>query len=54
MANSTLSWWGGFLASRRGSLVISPNPFYSTLDEKTNDLLQAKYFKLSNSEFLNR
>jgi Glycosyl transferase family 11 len=52
MANSTLSWWGGFLASRRGSQVISPNPFYSNLDEKTNSLLQAKYFKLASSEFL--
>ena len=53
MANSTLSWWGGFLAARRGSHVISPDPFYLRLDEKTNDLLQAKYFKPSKSEFVN-
>lgn len=53
MANSTLSWWGGFLASRRGSHVISPDPFYLRLDEETNDLLQAKYFKTSKSEFVN-
>lgn len=52
MANSTLSWWGGFLAARRGSHVISPNPFYSSMDEKTNGLLQAKYFRLSKSEFV--
>ena len=52
MANSTLSWWGGFLASRRGSKVISPNPFYSDLDENTNGLLQARYFQPSNSEFI--
>lgn len=52
MANSTLSWWGGFLASRRGSDVISPNPFYSDLDESTNGLLQARYFQPSNSEFI--
>ena len=52
MANSTLSWWGGFLAARRGSHVISPDPFYSRLDEKTNDLLQAKYFNPSKSEFV--
>lgn len=52
MANSTLSWWGGFLASRRGSEVISPNPFYSDLDDRTNELLQARYFHPSNSEFI--
>jgi hypothetical protein len=53
MANSTLSWWGGFLASRRGGVVISPSPFYSKLDEETNSKLQTKRFTVSSSEFVN-
>lgn len=52
MANSTLSWWGGFLASMRGSQVISPNPFYLNFDETMNGLVQAKYFQPSQSEFV--
>jgi len=28
MANSTLSWWGGLIASSRGSMVISPEPWF--------------------------
>lgn len=27
-ANSTLSWWGGFLAQSRGADVYIPNPFF--------------------------
>ena len=28
MGNSTLSWWGGFLAKMNGATVIQPEPFY--------------------------
>jgi hypothetical protein len=28
MANSTLSWWGGYLASKNGARVHFPDPFY--------------------------
>jgi len=51
LANSTLSWWGGFLASNRGKIVYSPSPFYK--DEfKNDDLLQYYKFTKVSSEFL--
>jgi hypothetical protein len=51
LANSTLSWWGGFLASNRGKIVYSPSPFYK--DEfKNDDLLQYYKFTKVSSMFL--
>jgi len=51
LANSTLSWWGGFLASNRGKIVHSPSPFYKN-DFKNDDLLQYYKFTKVSSEFL--
>ena len=51
LANSTLSWWGGFLASNRGKTVYSPSPFYKD-DAKNDDVLQYKKFTKVNSIFL--
>jgi hypothetical protein len=51
LANSTLSWWGGFMASNRGKVVYSPSPFYKD-DFKNDELLQYKKFTTVNSEFL--
>ena len=51
LANSTLSWWGGFLASNRGKIVYSPSPFYKD-DYKNDELLQYKKFTKVTSEFL--
>jgi hypothetical protein len=51
LANSTLSWWGGFLASNRGKNVYSPSPFYKD-DFKNDDLLQYYKFTKVSSKFL--
>jgi hypothetical protein len=51
LANSTLSWWGGFLASNRGKIVYSPSPFYKD-DYQNDELLQYKRFTRVNSQFL--
>jgi hypothetical protein len=51
LANSTLSWWGGFVASNRGKNVYSPSPFYKG-DHKNDELLQYKKFTKVKSEFL--
>ena len=51
LANSTLSWWGGFLASNRGKIVYSPSPFYKD-DYKNDEVLQYKKFTKVKSEFL--
>ena len=51
LANSTLSWWGGFLASNRGKAVYSPSPFYKD-DAKNDEVLQYKKFTKVDSIFL--
>jgi hypothetical protein len=51
LANSTLSWWGGFLASNKGKTVYSPSPFYRDSD-KNEDVLQYHKFSKVNSDFL--
>lgn len=51
LANSTLSWWGGFLASNNGKAVFSPSPFYKN-DLESEEHLQYKRFTRVNSEFL--
>lgn len=51
LANSTLSWWGGFLASNSGKIVYSPSPFYKD-DYKNDEVLQYKKFTKVKSEFL--
>jgi hypothetical protein len=51
LANSTLSWWGGFLASNRGKVVFSPSPFYKN-DLKSDELIQYKRFTRVTSKFL--
>jgi len=51
LANSTLSWWGGFLASNRGKVVYSPSPYYKG-DTENDHFLQYYKFTKVNSEFL--
>lgn len=51
LANSTLSWWGGFLASNRGKTVYSPSPFYKD-DAKNDDVMQYRKFTKVDSKFL--
>jgi hypothetical protein len=51
LANSTLSWWGGFLASNRGKMVLSPSPFYKN-DLESDERMQYKKFTKVTSEFL--
>lgn len=51
LANSTLSWWGGFLAANRGNRVYSPSPFYKN-QPQINLVMQYKKFISVDSEFL--
>ena len=51
LANSTLSWWGGFLAANRGKQVYSPSPFYKS-DVQSNPTMQYKKFIKVDSVFL--
>jgi len=51
LANSTLSWWGGFLAANQGKQVYSPSPFYKN-DLKNDREMQYKKFIKVDSVFL--
>jgi hypothetical protein len=33
-ANSTLSWWGGYLCHKRGGFMVIPDPFFDELGER--------------------
>lgn len=33
-ANSTLSWWGGFLCHKRGGFMVIPDPFFDELGKR--------------------
>ena len=50
MGNSTLSWWGGFVASNAGAEVIFPEPFYLA-DTSINEVLKYSKFIKSESSF---
>jgi hypothetical protein len=43
ISNSTLSWWGGFMAAKRGSKVVIPRPFYLN-SEGLNDVFEFRLF----------
>lgn len=51
MSNSTLSWWGGFLAAHNGSSVVQPSPFYRSVEGFT-DQLNYRLFNLQKSVFV--
>ena len=43
MGNSTLSWWGGYLAGLRGAEVIFPHPFFANNYDITEKLCQPNF-----------
>jgi hypothetical protein len=45
IANSSLSWWGAWLARHDGQIVIGPDPWFSGRDE-TPDLFPANWIAL--------
>ena len=51
-ANSTLSWWGGFLARSRGAEVHIPNPFFREFHPEPKLSFAYPNFQLMNSHFM--
>lgn len=45
-ANSTFSWWAGFLGERPGHVVIAPRPWLTQSDIDTRDLLPKNWLTL--------
>jgi len=53
VANSTFSWWGGFLALGKKAEVIIPRPFFASKDLETNGAFKFPGFVEKPSSFLN-
>jgi mRNA-degrading endonuclease HigB of HigAB toxin-antitoxin module len=51
-ANSTFSWWGGFLAIASGAEVIIPKPFFKSAELETNGAFKYPGFIETFSSFL--
>ena len=51
-ANSTLSWWGGFLSSDAGGKVIIPNPFFRNLPKPPLEAFNYPGFGIHQSSFI--
>jgi hypothetical protein len=50
LSNSTLAWWGGFIASKRGASVIIPRPFYIDTEE-LNSVFEFRLFSPKPAKF---
>lgn len=50
LSNSTLSWWAGFVAAKRGAKVIIPSPFYLNFESK-QELIQFHLFSPATAFF---
>ena len=50
LSNSTFSWWGGFLASRRKARVLLPSPFFKS-DALVGEAFTSEYFQSLSSKF---
>jgi len=51
-ANSTLAWWGGFLAQNNGAEVHIPEPFFLNVVPDSKNAFHYPGFKLKKSEFM--
>jgi len=51
-ANSTLSWWGGYLANKAGSTVVLPQPWFLNWHEEVGDAFYFPGSKLLSSDFI--
>ena len=50
-ANSTFSWWGGFICHKFGGLTITPSPWFACLPSSSNVGLSYPGFKQVKSGF---
>jgi hypothetical protein len=51
-ANSTLSWWGGYLGIRNGNSVIFPSPFFREIKGLEVDTFRIVGASCEKSDFI--
>jgi len=51
LANSTLSWWGAFLANQNNAEVLFPEPFYKGLPPQLHEKLVLPDVKMVEADF---
>jgi hypothetical protein len=53
MANSTLSWWGGYLVNKMAGKVYFPSPYYKNNEKVVEKLCHPDFIK-TDSRFLEK
>jgi hypothetical protein len=53
IANSSFSWWAGFIGDRPGQVVIAPRPWFTKTDIDTRDLLPPDWLTLDRGGYEN-
>lgn len=51
IANSSFSWWAGFIGERPGRVIIAPRPWFTQTDIDTRDLLPPDWLTLDRSGY---
>ena len=50
IANSSFSWWAGYLGERPGHVVIAPRPWFTSIQKDTRDLLPPNWLTLGRGD----
>jgi Glycosyl transferase family 11 len=50
IANSSFSWWAGFIGERPGRVVIAPRPWFTNTNFDTRDLLPPDWLSLDRDQ----
>jgi hypothetical protein len=46
IANSSLSWWGAWLSTTPGQIVVSPRDWFSTNNDRARDVVPERWIRI--------